>query len=92
MAGHPGEVVLVGAAETQRPRKCRSGRLGQVAQKAQTRLFGGVLIVKRLDGVAPPFDLRTQPRGFPAQGIGAVATVYLDVQQGKIPPARGDAN
>jgi len=37
------------------------------------------------------FDLRTQPRGFPAKGIGAVATVYLGVQQGKIPPARGDA-
>ena len=92
MAGHPGEVVVVGAAETQRPRKCRGGRLGQVVQEAQTRLFGGVLIVKSLDSVAASFDLQTQPRGFLPQGIGAVATVHLDVQQGQIPPAGGDAN
>ncbi len=92
MTGHPGEIVMVGAAEPHRPRKCRSGRLGQVAQEVQARLFGGVLVVKRLDGIAAPVNLRTQPRGLLAQGIGAVATVDLDVQQGQIRPAGRDAN
>ena len=92
MTGHLGEVVVAGAAETQRPRQCRGGRLGQVAQKAQTRLFGGVLIVKRLNGVAASFDLRTQLRGFLAERIGAVATVHLNVQQNQIPSMGRDPN
>ena len=92
MTGHPGEVVVAGAAEPHRPRKCRSGRLGQVAQEVQAHLLGGVLVVERLDGIAASVDLRTQPGGLLAQGIGAVATVYLDVQQGQIPPAGRDAH
>ena len=92
MTGHLGEVVVAGAAEAQRPRQRRGGRLGQVAQKGQARLFGGVLVVKRLDGVAASVGLRPQPRGLLAQGVGAVAVVYLDVQQGQIPPAGRDAN
>ena len=92
VTGHPGKVVVVGAAEPHRPRKCRSGRLGQVACEVQARLLGGVLVVERLDRIAASVNLRTQPRGLLAQGIGAVATVYLDVQQGQIPPAGRDAN
>ncbi len=92
MTGHPGKVVVAGAAEPHRPRKCRSGRLGQVTGEVQARLFGGVLVVERLDRIAASVNLRTQPRGLLAQGIGAVATVYLDVQQGQILPAGRDAN
>ena len=92
MAGHLGEVVVAGAAGPHRPRKCRSGRLGQVAQEVQAGLLGGVLVVERLDAIAASVDLRTQPGGLLAQRIGAVATVYLDVQQGQIPPAGRDAH
>ena len=59
MTGHPGQVVLVGAAKAHRPRKRGSGRLGQVAQKAQARLFGGVLVVKLLDSIPASFRFGT---------------------------------
>ena len=92
MTGHLGEVIVVGAAEAHRPGKCGGCGLGQVIQEAQTRLFGGVLVVKRLNGVAASVDLRTQLRGFVAERVGTIAAVHLDVQQDQIPPMGRDAN
>ena len=63
VAGHPGQVVLAGAAEAHRPRQRRGGRLGQVAEEGQPRLLGRVLVVELLDLVAAPVDVRTQLRG-----------------------------
>ena len=92
MTGHLGEVVMAGAAEAHRPGKCGGCGLGQVAQKAQACLFGGVLVVKRLNGVAASVDLRTQLRGSVAERIGTIAAVHLDVQQDQIPPMGRDPN
>jgi hypothetical protein len=71
MTSHLGQVVVVGPAEAHRPRKRCSGGLGQVAQEAQARLFGGVLVVKRPDGIPASFHFGTQPPGFLTKGIGA---------------------
>jgi hypothetical protein len=59
MSGHLAQVVVVGAAEAHRPRQGGSGRLGQVPQEAQARLFGGVLVVKRLDRIPASFYFGT---------------------------------
>ena len=92
VAGHPGQVVLAGAAEAHRPRQRRGGRLGQVAEEGQPSLLGRVLVVELLDLVAAPVDVRTQLRGLSAQRIGPVTAVHLDVQQGQAVAAGGDAD
>jgi len=90
MTGHPREIVVVAAAEAHRPGERRGGGLGQVAQEPQPRLFGRVLVVKLLDQIAAPLDVRTQPRGVLAQRISVVATAYLDVQQSQARPSGRD--
>ena len=90
VTGHPGQVVVIGAAEAHRPGQGRGGRFGQVAEEAQPGLFGGVLVVEFLDQVTAALDLGAQPRGFLAQRVGAVAAVDLDVQQGQARPAGRD--
>jgi hypothetical protein len=92
MTGHPGQVVVASAAEAHCPRKCCSRGLGQVAQEAQARLFGGVLVVKRLDSIRASFHFGTQPAGFLTEGVCAVAAVYLDIQQRQSLPAGRDAD
>jgi hypothetical protein len=80
-AGKAGDPAATGRY---RGAKAHSGRLGQVVQEVQASMLGGVLIVKRLEGIAAPVHLRTQPHGLLTQRIGAVATVYLNVQQGQV--------
>jgi hypothetical protein len=41
----------------------------------------------RLDSIPASFHFRTQPPGFFTEGIGAVAAVYLDIEQCQSPPA-----
>ena len=63
-----------------------------MAQEAQARLFGGVLVVKRLDSIQASFHFGTQTAGFLTEGAGAVAAVYLDIQQRQSLPAGCDAD
>ena len=90
VTGHLGQVVVAGPAEAHRPGQRRGGRPGQVAQEVQPRLHGGVLVVKRPDGVPAALGLRPQPRGLLPERIDAVAVVNLDVQQGQAGPAGRD--
>ena len=90
VTGHLGQVVVAGPAEAHRPGQRRGGRPGQVAKEVQPRLYGGVLVVERPDGVPAALGLRPQPRGLLPERIGAVAVVDLDVQQGQAGPAGRD--
>ena len=90
VTGHLGQVVVPGPAEAHRPGQRHGGCPGQVPEKVELGLHGGVLVVERLDGVAALFGFRAQPRSLFAQRIGAVAAVDLDVQQGQAGPAGGD--
>ena len=92
VAGHARQLVVAGPAGADRPREGGGSGLRQVAEEAEPGLLGGILVDELLHRVAPALDLGPQPRGLLAQRLGADPAAHLDVEQGEVAAAGGDAD